>query len=565
MLLELNVKDIALIKKASVEFDRGLNILTGETGTGKSVIIDSAMLALGAKVRGDIIRKGAEYAYIELIFSIEDERRRERLKELSVFPDENGQLIISRRIMPGRSVSRVNDETVTLGKLSEITSMLIDIYGQNEFHTLMDKRQHLKILDEYLAAGIQDIKNEVKASYDAYRAALKRLNSFDMNEKERLREIDILSYELNEIDEAHIKEGEEEELSQLFKKLNNSKNILDCIGNAYRNLESMELERAVADVDQAMRYDEGLKDIYDELIDAQSILEACVKDMGAYADSLEIDDSVLAETESRLDAIRGIEAKYGQTVNDIELYREKTAERLRELEDYEENRLKAEKELKKAEEGLEAGCKRLSNKRKQGAKELCSAISLQLKELGFEKAVIEMDFSEKKPAEDGCDDVCFISALNPGENMKPLNEVASGGELSRVMLAIKTVLAGTDDMPTLIFDEIDTGISGRTAQKVAEKMDVIAMKHQVICVSHLPQIAAMADTHFVIRKEEIDGRNITEITRLDEEGSCGELARLLGGAEITKAVYDNALEMRTLAKKGKAIRRQSLSLKEDKL
>ena len=555
MLLELNVKDIALIKKASVEFDRGLNILTGETGTGKSVIIDSAMLALGAKIKGDIIRRGAEYAYIELIFSIEDDARRERLKELSVYPDDNGEIVISRKIMPGRSVSRVNDETVTLGKLAEITSMLIDIYGQNEFHTLMDRKQHLKILDEYMADEVIPLKKKTIEAFKAYKESLKRAESFDMDEKERLRETDLLSHELNEIDEAAIKDGEEEELSQLYKKLNNAKNILDGIGSAYRNLESIELERAVADIDSAMRYDDGLKDIYDELLDAQSLIEACVKDIGAYADALEVDESVLTETERRLDLIRGLEAKYGKTLSDIEEYRDNIAARLKELEDYEDNKLKAEKALEKSEAELIKLCGQLTEKRKKGAARLGKAIGAELKELGFEKASIDMAFAEKKPAEDGADDVYFISALNPGESMKPLSEVASGGELSRVMLAIKTVLARTDDMPTLIFDEIDTGISGRTAQKVAEKMDVIAMNHQVICVSHLPQIAAMADTHFVIKKEEIDGRNITEITRLDEEGSRSELARLLGGAELTKAVYDNALEMKELAKKGKSKRR----------
>ena len=269
MLLELNVKDIALIKKASVEFREGLNILTGETGTGKSVIIDSALLALGGKVRGDMIRNGAEYAYIELIFSVDSEAKADKLKALSVYPDENGEIIISRRISPKRSVSKVNDETVTLSKLSEITSQLIDIYGQNEFHTLMNKSKHLEILDEFIGDGELKEKEAVSSAYKEYKSAQAALNSFSMDEKERHREEDLLSYELNEIESAALKDGEEEELAQQYKKLNNARNILDYIGNAHRILEDASIERAVSDIESAMRYDEELKEIYDELLDAQ--------------------------------------------------------------------------------------------------------------------------------------------------------------------------------------------------------------------------------------------------------------------------------------------------------
>ncbi len=558
MLLELNVKDIALIKKASVEFSGGLNILTGETGTGKSVIIDSVLLALGGKVRGDMVRTGAEYAYIELIFSVDDETRAQKLKELSVFPDENGEIIISRRIMQKRSVSKVNDETVTISRLAEITSLLIDIYGQNEFHTLMNKSKHLEILDEFTGADGLRQRSIVSESYREYKSALRELDSFSMDEKERLREEDILSYELNEIENAAVGEGEEEELSQLYKKLNNARNILDYIGSAHRILEDTAVEKAVADVESAMRYDEELKQIYDELLDAQAVIESAVKDISSYADGLDVDEYTLKETEDRLDLIRNLKAKYGQTTEDIRNYKEKTEKRLDELKNYDDNRKKAGKILEEAEKKLRADCAALSKIRRQGAEKLGRNITAELKDLGFEKAVVSMDVREKEPGENGCDEVCFMAALNPGESLKPLNEAASGGELSRVMLAIKTILARTDDMPTLIFDEIDTGISGRTAQRVAEKMDAIAGSHQVICVSHLPQIAAMADTHFVIKKEEEDGRNITEISRLDEKGACEELARLLGGASITKAVMENALEMKRLAGEGKKKRKNQV-------
>ena len=550
MLLELNVKDIALIRKASVSFGNGLNILTGETGAGKSVIIDSVMLALGGKAKGDIIRSGAEYAYIELIFDAGD--RLERLKDLGVCPDENGEVIISRRIMQGRSVSRINDETVTLSRLREITGLLIDIYGQNEFHTLMDKKQHLKILDSYISDDIGILKAETEQAFREYSRAKKAAGSFTMDEKERKRELDMLTYELEEIDGADLKESEEEELSAYFKKLNNLRNIMEYAESANESISSFALERAISNIEQAMKYDEGLKTVYDELLDAQSILDAVLKDLGGYISGLEVDDGELDRVERRLDQIRGLEAKYGRDYAEIKAYRDGIEKRMEELSNYESDMLKAEEDAENALKRFSDLSARLSLHRKEGAKKLCGAVISELKELGFDKAVVDMEFKAAEPSLNGTDEVTFLAAFNPGEALKPLQEVASGGELSRMMLALKTVLAETDDMPTLIFDEIDTGISGRTAQKVAEKMAKIARKHQVICVSHLPQIAAMADTHFVISKEEKDGRNITSIDRLDSAGSLRELARLLQGAEITRAVEENALEMKKLADRIKA-------------
>lgn len=551
MLLELNVRDVALIRSASVSFGKGLNILTGETGTGKSVIIDSVMLALGARVRGDMIRTGAESAYIELVFSADDEKISDSLKGLGVYPDEEGTVIISRRIMPGRSIGKINDETVTLQRLREVTSKLIDIYGQNEFHTLMDNRKHLEILDSFAEREVAGIKAEIKAAFKEYKDDEKKLSAFNMNEKERLREIDVLTFETGEISAAALKDGEEEELARNFKKMNNARRIAESIGEAYDCLRGLESERAVYCVEQALKYDEELQGIYDELMDAQSILDSAISDLGEYIDGLDVDESLITETENRLDLIRNLEAKYGSSIEDILEYRSRAEQRLSELAAYDERKAEAGSELKKAEQRLLELCGRLSGIRKKSSKELCGLISQELKGLGFEKAYISMSFMDTALSDNGSDEVCFTASLNPGEPEKPLSEVASGGELSRVMLAIKTVLARTDDMPSLVFDEIDTGISGRTAQQVAERMMLIAKRHQVICVSHLPQIAAMADTHFVIRKEEKDGRNVTEIERLDEAGSLSELARLLGGAVITDAVLGNAAEMKRQAREFK--------------
>ncbi len=554
MLLELNVKDIALVRKAQVAFGDGVNILTGETGTGKSVIIDSAMLALGAKARTDIIRQGAEYAYIELVFDV-DAAQSAKLKSIGIEPDENGLLIVSRKIMPGKSLSRINDETVTAGVLKKAAELLLDVYGQNEYYTLKDKHKHLELLDEYAGERISGLLKETAQAYSAYREALKETEHYQLDDKERARRTDLLSFELNEIDEAGLKLGEEEELSLRFKKLNNAKRILESVSLAEGILSECDTGRAAAELEHAMRYDEELKGAFDELMDAQSVLNSCIADLRAYADGLELDEAVLEETENRLDLIRRLELKYGQSIDEILQYREKIAAELEDMKQYELNKEAAELKLTKAEVKLGKSCEALSKQRRTEALNFSRAIEQELKDLGFEKPAISMEFKQRTPSSDGYDDVCFKSALNPGEKEKPLAEVASGGELSRVMLAIKTILAETDDMPTLIFDEIDTGISGRTAQKVAEKLDVIGMKHQVICVSHLPQIAAMADTHFVISKAEEEGRNITSIAKLDKDGSVAELARLLGGEQITKAVSDNAAELLELAHAGKRKRR----------
>ena len=556
MLLELNVKDIALVRKASVAFGEGVNILTGETGTGKSVIIDSAMLALGAKAHAGMIREGAEYAYAELIFEL-DEKRKSKLAELGINADENGMLIVSRKLMPGKSISRINDETVTLATLKKAAALLLDVYGQNEYYDLNDKHKHLEILDEYAGADISVLLDEVAKAYHAYREASKIYAGFDLDEKERARRIDLLSFELNEIDEAELKEDEESELAQRVKKLNNARSILESVSAARAILEDCDTGRAVSELEHAMRYDDKLKAIYDELMDTQAVMGSCIADLAAYSDDLEVDEAAIDEAETRLDTIRRLELKYGQTVTDILSYREKLESELAVMQEYDIKKEAASSDKARCEKALNKACAVLSEKRKYYALKLCNAIETELKDLGFEDPKLSMEFKDVKPYAEGSDDVCFMSALNPGEKLKCLQDVASGGELSRVMLAIKTVLAATDDMPTLIFDEIDTGISGRTAQKVAEKLDVIGMKHQVICVSHLPQIAAMADTHFVISKTNRDGRNITDISKLDEQGAISELARLLGGSEITKAVSDNAAELLKLAKTGKKKRRKA--------
>ena len=556
MLLELHVKDIALIREATVEFKNGLNIMTGETGAGKSVIIGSCMLALGGKARPDIVRDGAESAYVELVFSVEKESE-SYFRDLGIDP-EDGIIVMSRKMAAGRSVSRINGETVSLKTLRDAAARLIDIYGQNEYHTLMDTENHLTILDAFLGSTVAAEKADVKAAYDRYCNAEKVLASFDLDEEKKAREIELAEYEIAEIEEAGLVPGEEEELAAEYKKLNNSRNIIEYMDRAYGALTADAAGEALSMLESAMRYDPELSGIRDELYDAQTILSDALREISSYVSSCDLSEEKLRETEKRLDLIRTLETKYGKTVDDVIGYGKKKEERLGLLRDYDENRKTAEAELAKAREELCGACGRLSEKRKEGALILCAKIRSELLELGFDSVTMELSFTEKEPQENGADRVCFLTALNPGEKAKPLSEVASGGELSRVMLSIKTVLAKTDQIPTLIFDEIDAGISGRTAQKVAEKLAIISTDHQVICITHLPQIAAMADTHYLISKEELDGRNVTGIRELSGEEPVKELSRLLGGAEITESVMENAAEMKALAEQKKEEKRSSL-------
>ena len=552
MLVGLTVKDLALIKYAEVEFGEGLNILTGETGAGKSIIIGSIGLALGAKAKSDIIRKGAESAYVELVFSVKDEKKLKDIEDAGIIPDEDGLIIVSRRISPSRSISRINGETVTLARLKAITSFLIDIHGQHEHQSLLNPQRHLEILDEYIREETAPLKRELKEAWEKYQRDTRRLRDFDMDEDKLLRECDFLKFEIDEIENASVKEGEEEELSEKYRKYSHRKDVVEYVSEAYEILNEAGISGALAKIEDACRYDDGLNPVRDQLFDAESIVGDSLRELSTYADNMEFDEEEFAAIEERLDLIRGIQAKYGNTAKKIEEALCEKKRRLAELSDYDENKKRHERERRKSLERLMELSEMLSEKRKSGAKILTEKIARHLSDLGFNSVFTDMSFEKKDmPDANGFDKAVFIVSLNPGETPKPLNEVASGGELSRVMLAIKTVLADTDDIPTLIFDEIDTGISGRTAQKVSEKLSVISRSHQVICITHLPQIAAMADVHFVIKKTETEGRNVTAIERLTEDESMDELARLLGGARITEAVRTNAGEMKKLAKEVK--------------
>ena len=552
MLLNLQVKNLALIEKAEVSFSEGLNILTGETGAGKSIIIGSVNMALGGKTSRDMIRQGADYAYVELVFSVDDPVKRKRLEELDLDLPEDGTIIISKKIMPTRSLSKINDETVTTGRLKEITSLLIDIHGQHEHQSLLYKSKHLQILDAYARSQTQPLKEKISVNYHQYQEVLKALEEMNQDQESRLREADFLRYEIEELENADLKEGEEEELTSSYRRLSHAQKIMEYLSSAYQAIDGEQIGRALHDVTQAAEYDETVAGIRDQLFDAESILSDVVRDISGYMDQFSFDEEAFVQMEKRLDLIHNLQAKYGSTVREIMEKLEEKRKRLDDLEHFDLIKAQKEKEREKTEEKLEQLCTELSKVRQSAAKILTEKIRQGLEDLNFIDVAFEMEFRRlEQYTASGFDEAEFMISTNPGMPVRPLGMVASGGELSRIMLAIKAVLADTDDIPTLIFDEIDTGISGRTAQKVSEKLSYIARNHQVICITHLPQIAAMADTHFEIAKSVAAGSTTTTIHPLCGDEMVKELARLLGGAKITDAVYDNAREMKVLADQSK--------------
>lgn len=550
MLNHLHVKDLALIDSSDVEFGPGLNILTGETGAGKSILFDSIGLALGQKAGKDLIRKGQSSGFVELVFSDFTEEQLKKLNELEVEP-EDGQLIIRRKITDKRSEIRINDQASTVAKLRSVTELLIDIHGQHEHQSLLKEGSHLRILDAFLSGEAAEAREAVAASYRRYSEVRQKYASLQMDEGQLKRELDFLRFEIGEIEAARLREGEEEELSEKARRFQNAKKILGSVTEALRILEGADFSRAVRELQDALQYDGGLKGPADSLFDLESIAGDTARELSHYLDENDFDEEEATAVTERLDFLRNLLLKYGGTVGKVMETLEAKKARLLELEHYEESRERLRREGAALSKELLDNCSRLSEIRKRGAELLCGRIRGEMEELGFLSVQFDMAFSVlPKPGPNGRDEARFMVSLNPGEPVRPLSEVASGGELSRIMLSIKTVLADTDSIPTLIFDEIDTGISGRTAEKVSDKLKKIARLHQVILITHLPQIAAKADTHFVIEKTVEGDKTRTGIRELEGEESVRELARLLAGGRLTETVLANARELKLLANNG---------------
>ena len=551
MLKNIHVKSFALIDEVEINLASGLNILTGETGAGKSIIIDAVNFALGQRVSKDVVRDDAEYALSELVFEINDDKTKERLNQFDIPLDDN-EVLIQRKITNGKSTARINGETVTLSTLKLIAAGLIDIHGQHDNQSLLSKASQQNLLDTILSDELKELLIRMK---DTYVNLNNKISEYEqLNTKEAEKEIAFLQYELNEIDSASLHEGEDEALESDYKKMNNSKRIVDLVSGAHR-ITGYDSEgagsligRALSMIRQASSIDDDAKDLELILNDIDGLLNDFNRSIADYEMSLDFSDEDYKNTEDRLNLINSLKNKYGKSIKEILYKRDEFEDELNRLLNADEYKSALLSEIASLKKEAYKLCKEISAIRKKGAKKLSGEIADALLDLNFLDSQFEIKVTsdEENMKQSGYDDIEFFISTNPGEALKPLNQVASGGEMSRIMLAIKSVCAN-DSTATLIFDEIDTGISGRTAQKVSEKMSRIAKEHQVIVVTHLPQIAAMADTHFEISKSVNNGRTITSIETLSEEGKIKELARMLGGVTITEKVLENAKDMKKQA------------------
>ena len=556
MLLNLHVKNLAIIDEIEVEFSEGLNVLTGETGAGKSIIIGSINIALGGKVSKDIIRTGTEFALVELTFLAEDSEQINSLEKLGITLEED-VVVISRKITKCRTINRVNGETVSVSLLKSIADILIVIHGQNEQQSLLYKNKHMEIVDRYAAEKMCGRDMEFSEMYRQYKDMLVKYSEKEMSEEERLREVSFIRYELEQIEQAHLVKGEEEKLQERYRYLSNANEIKSGINEVYSLVEdsygdsqsvSQMLGRSSHILAKISGYDERLKELARQIADIDELIMDFNRDLQEYASDMDENGEEFAEVETRLDLVRTIKSKYGATTELVENYAKDLENKLEKYEAYEEYRANLEKKIEIYKIKLEKLGESISKIRKKCSAELekritDALIDLNFLQVKFEIAVRELDEFNSK----GKDEVEFMISTNPGEDLKPIGQAASGGELSRIMLAIKAVLAEHDSIGTLIFDEIDVGISGRTAQKVAEKMAFIGHSHQVICISHLAQIAAMADHNYLIEKNNSLNKTSTVIRQLEGDEIVEEIARILGGAKITDAVLESAREMKQLA------------------
>lgn len=553
MLVNLHVKNLAIIDEIEVDFSDKMNVMTGETGAGKSIIIGSINLALGQKTQKDIIRKGAEYALVELVFQVDRPQQREILEQMGVSMEED-EIVITRKITASRSVNRINGESVTLAMIRQVADVMIDIHGQNEQQSLLHNAKHMEILDRYAREELGDRPEKMAKVYREYQKLQQELSGGEIPEEERLREISFMEYELEEIAQAKLVPGEEEELAQQYKLLSNAADIAQGLGEIYQMTGagsaavSDQLGHSLRILHKLSEYSPRMEEFSEQLSEIDSLLTDFNRDISDYMDDFETGAEQLEQIESRLNLVRTIKAKYGATTGQVQEYAQRLQEKLDKYQEYQEYREKLEQQIEEKKAELTRLSGEISELRKRASKTLEQEITRALIDLNFLQ--VEFEIAVRPTGEfsiHGSDEVEFMLSTNPGMDKKPLGQAASGGELSRIMLAVKAVLAQHDEIPTLIFDEIDVGISGRTAQMVAEKMAYIGGTHQVICISHLAQIAAMADSHYLIEKRNEADHTSTQIRLLEREESVAELARISGGAEITDSVRESAAEMKQLA------------------
>lgn len=558
MLEYMHVRNLALIKECEISFDKGLNILTGETGAGKSILLGSINLALGAKADKDVIRTGEEEAYVELVFSAGEETKA-LLNEMEI-SSEDSSVCISRKITPTKTVFKINGEIVPAKQVKELAGGLIDIHGQHEHQSLLSNNKQRDMLDAFGGFEIEEAKRSVVSFCKEYNRLKSEYDKALESSSQRERQISLLKYEIDEIINADLKVGEDEELEADFKRMQSAERILSSLNEAMAivsegsgNDVSSMLSRAISSIKKVSSLDEEAVALEDSLIQCEEFLGDFMLDAANYMEKLEFSPEDFERVEDRLNTINSLKLKFGNRIEDILSYLDEKSEELSKLENLEEYLSNLKADLDKAFSSYKESALKLSSLRKSAAKELSKLLSGELMNLNFLDSRFEVNFdtNEELVSENGFDNIDFLISTNPGEPLKPMKNVSSGGELSRIMLAMKTILAKKDSVDALIFDEIDAGISGKTAWEVSGRLSKLSKEHQVILITHLAQIAAFSDRHFEIKKAFIDGATTTSINKLDEKGEIEELSRLLGFDEANAATIENAKELKRRAKERK--------------
>lgn len=560
MLQELSIKNFAIISSLSLGFESGMTVLTGETGAGKSIIIDALGLLVGGRGSNDYIRQGESKCVLEGLFYIEKQTELHKvLEELSI-ETEDHMLILQREIFQsGKNVCRVNGHLVNTAILRKIGGKLVDIHGQNEHQELMKSERHLFLLDEYAKEQIQPLLNNYQQAFQKYRELAKKLKQKEQNEQTLIQRLDMLKFQVKEIEDANLQIGEETLLAEERGKLVNYQKIAEALQHSYALLEGTEAAGSVDQVGTAMNemldiasLDNEFSRIADNISNAYFLLQEAANDLSSQIDFLEMDENRLLEIEDRLHLIRQLERKYGETIEDVLQYYETISAELADIEFLDDSSEQLAVDCEKARLKMVEAADQLTTVRKKAAKELETKIVEQLKSLYLEKTQFEVRFLDKggdEPhfSEEGQDKVEFYISTNPGEPLKPLVKVVSGGELSRVMLALKTIFSQSQQLTSIIFDEVDTGVSGRVAQSIAEKIHQVSINSQVLCITHLPQVAAVADQHYFIEKEVVDGRTETSVRPLTLAEREIEIARMLAGTEVTPLTLEHAKELLKMA------------------
>ena len=549
MLKNLYIENIAVIEKTTIDFSNGLNVLTGETGAGKSIVIDSINAVLGNRTSRDLIRNGSESAFVSAEFEDISQKALETLHEYG-FDTDDGTLIIQREIsLNSKGKCRINGRPATVSILKAVGTYLINIHGQHESYELMSPELHINYIDKL--GNLKNDIDEYAKAYQEYRALKSELDKAQFDEAERNRKIDLLQYQVNELEQADMYAGEFEELKEQRTLIENKEKIANALNEAHSILSGGEdtsgileqLENACSSLENIVEYMPDTQDVLKRMQSTLYELEDCTSEISGFADSADSDIGNLEEIEDRIDLIQRLSRKYGSTIEEMLDFLNKAKRELEYLERYEENREQLKENCQKAFEKAEKLAENLSQMRKKISVQFSARVKEEMTFLDMPN--VELVVSQKKcPLNHlGCDDIEILISTNVGEEPKPVAKIASGGELSRMMLAIKNVIADKDEIDTLIFDEVDTGISGSAAQKVGFKLKEVSKNRQVVCVTHLAQIAALADTHFKIQKNVINGKTYTNVNALDHDGRRDELARIIGGVEITQATLDYAEEM----------------------